>query len=169
MKRKKLSKKKIAIRLSSAEVSFLVRIVRSGTTKARTITRAHILLLSHKKNTDREITSALGCSHDMVSQVRTRYRDRGGAKAAIVDLPRPGQPKKVTQKHEAFVIATACTEAPRGHDHWTVPELRKALLTTYKKLRSISDERIRLILLASELKPWREKNVVHTEPHPALP
>ena len=168
MKKKKSPKRKIVIRLSSVEVASLERVVRSGTAKARAITRARILLLSHAKKTDREITGALGCSHDMVNLVRQRYRDRASAEAAIIDLPRPGQPRKVQPRHEAFVVATACTRAPEGHNHWTLPELRKALLKRYKRLKSISDERVRHILLASELKPWREKNVVRAESHPAL-
>lgn len=135
---------------------------------ARVVTRARILLLSHRGRPDREIRGALGCSHDMVSQVRERYRARGGAAAAIADLPRPGQPRKITPKHEAFVVATACTEAPEGHDHWTLKELKKELLSTYTKLRSVSEERIRQILLAAAIKPWREKNVVRAEAHPAL-
>jgi hypothetical protein len=87
---------------------------------------------------------------------------------AINDAPRPGQPKKITTKHEAFVIATACTDAPKGHNHWTLPELKRVLLKRYKTLTSVSDERIRHILIASDLKPWREKNVVYPESHPAL-
>jgi transposase len=104
----------------------------------------------------------------MVGLVRKRYRKRGSIESAITDLPRPGQPKKITPKHEAFVVATACTDAPFGHNHWTLPELKKALLKRYKRLQSVSDERIRQMLLRSALKPWREKNVVRPEPNAAL-
>ena len=165
---KKNKRRKIVIRLSEKEVATLEKLVKSGSAKARATTRARILLLSHKGKRNRDIEEALSCSHDMVSLVRSRYRERGSIEAAITDRARPGQPKKITPRHEAFVVATACTEAPPGHDHWTVPELKRVLLERYKKLRSVSDERVRRILIASALKPWREKNVVRAESHPAL-
>jgi putative transposase len=165
---KKKRPEKVCISLCASDIQYLENIVKKGMTQARTITRARILLLSHQKKSNTEIMEALDCSHDLISMVRTRYCNRGSVAGAIHDAPRPGQPKKITARHEAYVIATACTDAPQGHNHWTLSELRKALLRRYKKLRTVSDERIRHILLASELKPWREKNVVCAEPHPTV-
>jgi transposase len=168
MHKRKHTPQKVTIVLSTSETEFLEGIVKRGVSPARTITRARILLLSHRGKSNTEIMEALGCSHDLISLVRKRYGERESIESAINDAPRPGQPKRVTPRHEAFVVATACTDAPPGHNHWTLPELRKALLKRYKKLKSISDERVRHILLASELKPWREKNVVCAESHPTL-
>jgi transposase len=161
-KKKHTRPKKVIIALSTTEIGFLEGVVRKGVSPARTITRARILLLSHRGKSNTEIMEALGCSHDLISLVRKRYGERDSALSTIHDAPRSGQPKKITPRHEAFVVATACTDAPPGHNHWTLPELRKALLKRYKKLKTVSDERIRHMLLASELKPWREKNVVHS-------
>jgi transposase len=69
--------------------------------------------------------------------VRARCRDRGSALAALNDLPRTGQPKKISGAHEAFVIATACTDAPDGHAHWTLHALKDKLLHTYDDLDSV--------------------------------
>ncbi len=33
---------------------------------------------------------------------------------------RPGQRRKLDGRAEATLIATACTEAPAGHEHWTL-------------------------------------------------
>lgn len=167
-KEKKRKKEKISIALSSREITELEAIVRKGTHKARTITRARILLLSHKGKSNTEITKALGCSHDLTSLVRTRYQKRGSVEATIHDLPRPGQPKKITPEHEAFVVATACTDAPDGHNHWTLEALKETLVETYDDLTSISHEWIRQMLIRSKLKPWREKNVVRTESHAGI-
>lgn len=163
---KKHNTKKIAVALSDAEISALRKVMSSGTQNARAITRARILLLSHRGKTNREIVDALGCAPRNVTDVRKRYDERGSVDAVLTDAPRPGQPKKITPHHEAFVIATACTDAPEGHSHWTLPELRKALLKQYATLESVSDERVRRMLLAAALKPWREKNVVRTPSHP---
>jgi transposase len=161
--RKKKRPLKLVITLNRKEIKYLEGMVKTGVAHARTITRARVLLLSQRGKTNSEISAGLDCSHDLISLVRKRYRDRASVEDAVHDAPRTGQPKKITPRHEAFVVATACTTAPPGHNHWTLPELRKALLKQYRKLKSISDERVRHILIASELKPWREKNVVRPE------
>ena len=165
---KKVSRPKVNISLNTEEHRSLNDITKYGNHNVRVVTRARILLLSHEGKTNTEIVEALGCAPRMICNIRRLYKERSSVSDAIHDAPRPGQPKKITPRHEAFVVATACTDAPPGHNHWTLPELKKALLKRYKKLKSVSDERIRRMLLASELKPWREKNVVRPESHPAL-
>lgn len=169
MKIKRRSKReKIHVNLTASELRDLANITKHGNHNARVIIRARILLLSHEGKTNSQIVERLQCAPRMLCNVRQRYKECVSVLEAIQDAPRPGQPKKITPQHEAFVTAIACTDAPPGHDHWTIPELRKALLKRYRKLRSVSDERVRHILLASELKPWREKNVVCAKSHAAL-
>lgn len=163
--KKQIRREKIIVSLTAEEVRALGEITKHGNHNVRVVTRARILLLSHEKKTNPQIVGALNCALRMICNVRRRYQTCHTALEAIKDAPRSGQPKKITPRHEAFVIATACTKAPPGHNHWTLPELRKALLARYKKLRSVSDERIRQMLLASALKPWREKNVVRPQAH----
>lgn len=162
MKKKSSVKKKgkLIIVLTASEIGALKKTIKSGACTARAIMRAHILLLSHKGKTNVDIIDTLGCSHFMIPDVRKRFLAHSSIAEVLADAPRPGQPKKITAKHEAFVIATACTTAPEGHSHWTLEALQKELLKKYKALKSVSHERIRHILIASALKPWREKNVV---------
>lgn len=159
---KKHNTKKIRIKLKKAEVAVLQKITKSGRQNARVIIRARILLLSSQGKTNEDIVEALGCSSRSVSDIRRRYLDRKSIDACIYDASRPGQPKKITAEHEAFVIATACTDAPAGHDHWTLDALKEKLIETHDDLKSISHEWIRHILIRAALKPWREKNVVRT-------
>ena len=161
-------KKKILVTLSEEEKSALEKLIRSGTHKARTVTRARILLLSHAGKSNKTIMESLGCSHFAVTDVRKRYRNRKSIDATVHDAPRPGQPKKITPEHEAFVIATACTDAPEGHSHWTLEALKKKLLETYDDLESVSHEWIRRMLIRAALKPWREKNVVCAKAYPGI-
>jgi transposase len=135
--------------------------VKSGTHKSRAVMRARILLLSAEGRTNADITQILGCATGTVNAVRKRYRTRG--LDAINDAARSGQPKKITAKHEAFVSATACTDAPPGHAHWTLGALKEKLLETHTDLKSVSHEWIRQMLIRAKLKPWREKNVVRSE------
>ncbi len=154
--------------LTGKEVNFLKHILSRGTHKARTLIRARILLFSYQGKTNKEIVDALGCAPRIICDVRKRYHAHRSVDKAIHDAPRPGQPKKITPDHEAFVIATACTNAPDGHGHWTLPALRAKLLEAYDDLTTVSDERVRQMLIHAALKPWREKNVVYPQPHAAL-
>ena len=168
MKKQTPKREKVVVSLSEKEVAVLEQWAKSGKKNARTVVRARILLLSHRGKTNREITDALGCGHSAIADMRTRYRERISVDAALEDAPRSGQPKKITANHETFVIATACTDAPDGHNHWTLEALKQKLLETYPKLTSISHERVRHILMQAALKPWREKNVVHPASHPRV-
>lgn len=164
MPKRRKSREKIVVVLSAEEIARVRAITKSGAQNARVITRARILLLSHEGKTNSEIVAAVGCSPRCVTDVRERYVGRArDALRAVTDAPRPGQPKKILPEHEAYVVATACTNAPEAHAHWTLEALRQKLLGMYVELRTISDERIRQILLKNKLKPWREKNVVRTE------
>jgi Homeodomain-like domain len=167
-KKKKHNTEKISILLTKEDIQFLNHTLSRGVHKARTIIRARILLYSHKGKTNKEIVDALGCVPRIICDVRRRYHQHHSITEAIYDAPRSGQPKKVTVAHEAFVIATACTDAPDGHSHWTLPALRDKLLATHDDLKSVSDERIRQMLIRATLKPWREKNVVHPKTHPRV-
>ena len=113
---------------------------------------------------------ALGCSQFAISSLRARFVRRGrDVVATIVDAPRSGTPKKILPEHEAFVIATACTDAPTGHAHWTLAALKDALLNAHVELKRVGHERIRQILMKNKLKPWREKNVVRSKTHSRVP
>jgi hypothetical protein len=160
--------KKISVMLTGEDIHFLKQTLSRGTHKARTIIRARILLYSHAGKNNKEIVDALGCAPRIICDVRNRYLHTRSVERTIRDAPRPGQPKKITPDHEAFVIATACTDAPDGHGHWTLDALKEKLIATYDDLHSVSHERIRHILMASDLKPWREKNVVHSQSHSTL-
>lgn len=168
MKTARHNTKKIHIALTPEEIHQLKHMLSRGTHPARTMVRARILLLSHHAKTNQEIVDALDCAPRSICDVRQRYTKHHSIDMAIHDAPRSGQPRKITPEHEAFVIATACTDAPDGHDHWTLPALREKLLATYDDLTSVSDERIRQMLIQATLKPWREKNVVRAKSHPTL-
>ena len=151
--------------LPPSEEVALRHFITTGTHKAQEITRARVLLLAHEDTSDPVIARMTGCSVSLAYHIRRRFAERGSWQTAIADAPRSGQPPKLTQQHKAFVTATACTDPPPGHAHWTIPALKQSLLETYTDIRSISDEAIRKVLLQAELKPWREKNVVHPETH----
>ena len=144
--------------LSADEQSTLLALIHKGTVKARTMTRARILLLSHEGKKDKEIISALHTATSTPHDIRKKYTE-GGLTKALYDLPRPGQKRKLTGKQEAEVIVIACTKAPKGHVRWTLDLLVEK---TQEQLGiSIGRTAIWKVLLRNNVKPWRKKNVVY--------
>ncbi len=110
---------KYRVTLSEDEVNMLETLLRKGKSPARKQTRARILLKAAGGCKDTQIMEALAISATMVYNARQRCVEEG-VEAALQDRPRPGKAPKLTDKQCAHVIATACTPAPEGHDHWTL-------------------------------------------------
>lgn len=108
-----------AVDLSEEERGQLEGMIRKGHCSARRQTRARILLKADESASNQAIMAALDVSEDMVYRARQRFVEEG-LEAALSDKPRPGQKPKLTDKQCAHLIAIACSEAPEGHDHWTL-------------------------------------------------
>lgn len=141
--------KRIIIELKEKEILFLKKLLKRGTSKARKLTRANILLLANKGKQSDEIAMLLDVNRSTVAQVKKRYIEEG-IDYALEEKPRSGQPTKYTKKHEAEIIAQACTKAPRGRKRWTVRLLTKEIKKK-KELRRINRESVRLVLKKAKL------------------
>jgi transposase len=134
----------VAIKLEGSEVKFLRDFVKKGRKSARELTRARILLLANKRKRDAEIAGILDVGKNTVWRIKKRCLEEG-LQSALVEKPRTGQPKKYTGKHEAEIIALACTSPPEGRKRWSlvllVEELKKK-----KGFETMNRESIRLIL-----------------------
>jgi len=114
-----MPRKKYIINLSEEERNDLMQLTHKGTIKARQFKRAMILLKADEGLSDPEIIAALNVSRPCVERIRKRFVS-DGIERALNEDPRPGQKRKLDGRAEATLIATACTEAPLGHDHWTL-------------------------------------------------
>lgn len=156
------AQRKYTVVLTPEEQATATALIRKGTVKARTITRARILLLAHEGNIDKTICHALGVVRSVVYDVRKHYVD-GGMKRALFDLSHKGAQRKLNGKQEAEVIVIACTKAPKGYVRWTLD-----LLTEEVKKKvgvSIGRTAIWKVLLRNDIKPWLKKNVVYSQSH----
>ncbi len=102
----------------------LERTVTQGTTAARTLTRARILLKAdHGPEgpawTDAQICTALDVSRGTVVRLRTEFAARG---VGIIAHRKPAQarPLKIAGTQEAHLIALTCSPAPQGYAQWTL-------------------------------------------------
>lgn len=105
--------------LTETERQEVLTLLRKGKTGVRKITRARILLKADEGLKDAEIASALNTSPSTVERTRRRFVE-GGLDKALNEDPRPGRVPKLGEREEAHLIALACSDAPDGHDHWTL-------------------------------------------------
>ncbi len=137
------------IKLSDKEVEYLRIFVKKGHKRARELTRAHVLLLVNDEKTEMEIKEILRISRATVSNIKKRYREEG-LQSALTEKPRPGQPKKYTERHVAEIIAQACTKSPEGSKRWSLTLLTEEMKNK-EGFETINRESIRLILKKRKL------------------
>lgn len=156
------AQRKYKVALTPEEQTHVTALIGKGTAKARTITRARILLLANEGNIDNTICKALSVVRSVVYDTRKHYVE-GGMKRALFDLPHKGAQRKLSGKQEAEVVVIACTKAPKGYVRWTLD-----LLTAEVRNKlgvSIGRTAIWKVLLRNDTKPWLKKNVVYPESH----
>jgi transposase len=136
--------KKYIVDLTQAERSHLESITKTGKHKARSITRANILLMANEGYLDSEIASTLRVNVSTVERTREKFVV-GGLEYAIQDRPHPPKSRKLDGKQEAFLIATACSNPPEGRNNWTMQLLADRLINL-GIVDSISDETVRQTL-----------------------
>lgn len=127
----------------------------------RVINRARVLLQSAQKKSTVTVAEIVGISNRTVERVRSRFSEKG-LDAALYDLPRTGQPKKLDDKAEAHLVALACSNPPKGRAYWTLKLLQKQMIKD-GKVKEISTVALWNRLTERSIKPWREKNVVRSE------
>ncbi len=139
-----MPRKKYFVNLSGAERAGLRELTRKGETKARKMKRAMILLKADEGLGDPQIMAALSVSRPTVERIRKRFVE-GGLERALNEDPRPGPKRKLDGRGEAQLIAVACSQAPEGHDHWTLRLLADKLVEL-EVVESISYETVRRTL-----------------------
>jgi len=136
--------KKYIINLTDEERQNLLDMTRKGEIKARKFKRAMILLKADEGLSDPQIMAALNVSRPCVERIRKRFVE-DGIERALEEDPRPGQRRKLDGRGEAVLIATACSAAPDGHEHWTL-RLLAGKLVQLQVVDAISYETVRRTL-----------------------
>jgi len=136
--------KKYIINLTDEERHTMLEMTRKGELKARKFKRAMILLKADEGLSDPQIMAALNVSRPCVERIRKRFVE-DGIERALEEDPRPGQKRKLDGRGEAVLIATACSEAPEGHEHWTL-RLLAGKLVQLQVVDAISYETVRRTL-----------------------
>ncbi len=116
---------KYIIELSDSDRKVLQDIIKKGTSPAKAILRANILLASDQNSkqymTVAKIAETYHTTPTTVKNVRTSYANNGLA-ATLSRKKRATPPvaPKVTGDVEAHIIALACGNPPEGYEKWTL-------------------------------------------------
>jgi transposase len=142
------------VQLSEAERSELTALVSGGKHSARKLKRAQILLAADGGLGDEEIAAAVVVGGSTVYRTKRRFV-AGNLDAALNEEPRAGAERKLSDREEALLIATACSSPPEGRARWTL-ELLAGAMVELTEHESLSRETVRRRLAEKELKPWRK-------------
>jgi transposase len=143
------------VELTDDERSLLTDLTRKGIAAARRIKRASILLLSEQGHTAEEIAKAGHGSVSTVYRTRERFVEEG-LERALAEEPRPGGKRRLDERQEALLVATACSSPPEGRARWTV-RLLAGKMVELAEVESLSHATVARRLKEKEIKPWQKK------------
>lgn len=152
-------KKQPVVHLSKQDQQQLRHLLQSGLQPVRTVLRALVLQQLAAGQPVRQVAQNVALTPKTVWLTSQRYR-QGGLEQALYERPRPGKAPLLSGQDRQRIVALACGPPPQGRARWTVRLLTEEVVKR-KLLPRVGRETIRVLLESHELKPWREKNVVH--------
>ena len=152
--------RKLAVELRSEDRQQMETLLRGGVQPVRVCKRAQTLRLLAAGQTPPQVGRNLGLTAKGVRDIGWRYQKEGLA-GALYEKPRPGAAPRITAAERKRIVAMVCSDPPPGRARWTVRLIAEEAVKR-KLVARVGRETIRLLLRHDVLKPWREKNVVHS-------
>lgn len=131
----------IKIELTSEQREIFKANQKRGKHSARTLSRMRTILLADEGLEPDEIANRENICKQTVYNTLRRFADTGEVK----DLPRSGRPEMLSGEAKAHIIATACTEAPKGRSRWTL-RLLASHVVQLELVNSVSKDTVGKIL-----------------------
>lgn len=110
--------KKEHLKLPQADLEYLEGLLSKGSLKAKIFKRATALLELNRGKTFIEVAATVGVVKQTVSIWCDAYHADG--LSFLEDKPRPGRPIGIDGNQRAKITALACSDAPEGHERWTL-------------------------------------------------
>ena len=111
------------IELTDDERAQLVAWARRRTTAQALAQRSRIVLGASHGATNTELAVELGLSRNMVAKWRNRFAEH--RLDGLIDEPRPGRPRTITDEQVEAVITTTLESTPRDATHWSTRSMAK--------------------------------------------
>jgi len=141
---------KYIVSLSDEQKQHLEKLITSGTSPARLVTRARILLKSARAQNGpqwsyAQIVTAFDVSEMLIRDVRKRFAEQGLEAALQRKKPERQYKRRLDGAGEAHLIALACSQPPAGQQRWTLRLLKKAMVERMY-VETVSHETLRMTL-----------------------
>lgn len=141
---------KYMVKLTDEQKQHLEKLISSGTSSARMLTRARILLKSDQSENGpnwsyEKIAAAFDVSEMLIRDVRKRFAEVGFEAALQRKKPDRQYEHSLDGEAEAHLIALACSDPPEGEKRWTLRLLQKEMQKR-QYVRTVSHETIRTTL-----------------------
>ena len=111
--------------LSNDERQELQRWLRRSKTSQALALRARIVLACAEGVSDKAVAERLGTSRVTVGKWRHRFLEKGCD--GLLDEPRPGAPRRISDEDVERVITTTLESMPRGATHWSTRSMAQAV------------------------------------------
>lgn len=118
--------KKQHLTLTDADRHTLESLLAKGALSAKTFKRATALLELDRGKTLTAVAATLAVDYTTVAVWRNGYKATG--LACLYDAPRSGRPVVIDGTQRANITALACSNAPQGHDRWTLRLLAETVV-----------------------------------------
>jgi transposase len=115
----------VVIELTDEERGRLEAWARRGKTAQALAMRSRIVLAAAGGAANFEIAEQLGISRPTVTKWRNRFADE--RLEGLLDEPRPGRPRTVTDEQVELIVTTTLESTPKGATHWSTRSLAKYL------------------------------------------
>jgi transposase len=150
-----------AVDLTDIERAKLREIISKNKAKRSTIMNAYILLKADRPCgwTNTDIAAAYEVSTKKVEQLKKRFVDEGFEAALYRKPVTNAHRRKIIGDEEAHLIALYCSQAPEGHERWTLRMLADKMVEL-DIIDSVSHETIRRTLKKMNLNLGKRKNGV---------
>jgi hypothetical protein len=110
--------KRYAVPLHDHQRGLLYALLQKGNAPARTMRRAHTLLLADAQPPAQTIAARWPTSAVTVTQTGKRLLT-AGLETARYDRPRPGARRQLDGRQEAHRVALVCSTPPAGRERWS--------------------------------------------------
>ena len=148
----------LSFEVTQKDQKVLAKMLCGGVAQVRVVLRALSLLQLAKGVSAPRIANVVPLTPQAIRKLGHRYRE-DGLDAALYEKQRPGAAAVLDDSQKQRIIAMVCSNPPEGRARWTVRLVAQEAVKR-KLVPRVGRETIRILLLAHDLKPWREKNVV---------
>jgi transposase len=150
---------RVDVSLEKADRQQIARMLSGGRESARVLRRAMILRQLDQGQKAAQVALNVGMAPKTVRAIGRRYEEEG-LESALQEKPRPGKQRALDVKQSQRIIAMVCGSPPEGRARWSVRLIAEEAVKR-KLVPRVGRETIRILLESHELKPWREKKLVH--------